>query len=131
MGGINERLIPFYIALERRRIIIDTKKILQMILKDGLRQFKFKNSSYQDTPFEEQKGSIFGYRNKKNMIGGRGVVLTSLEAIEDNKDIFTHWTPNVYRYGTYTKTKPRITLGHSENNLRQINTFYIDSDIKS
>ncbi|MGT2774525.1 hypothetical protein ACVRZG_00350 [Streptococcus hyovaginalis] len=77
-----------------------------MILKDGLRQFKFKNSQYQTTLFEEQKGSIFGYRNKKNMVSGRGVVLTSLEAIEENQITFTHWTPNIYRYGTYTQTKP-------------------------
>lgn len=27
------------------------------------------------------------------MIGGRGVVLTSEEAIHENKDTFTHWTP--------------------------------------
>ena len=31
------------------------------------------------------------------MIGGRGVVLTSEEAIHENQDTFTHWTPNVYR----------------------------------
>lgn len=107
------------------------KTIHSMILKDGLRQFKFKNSKYQTTPFEEQKGSIFGYRNKKNMVSGRGIVLTSLEAIEENQNSFSHWTPNVYRYGTYTQTKPRVTQGHSENNLRQINTFYIDFDIKN
>lgn len=110
---------------------MDIQKIHQMILKDGLRNFKFKNSKHQNTPSEEQKGAIFGYRNKKNMIGGRGIVLTSLEAVEENQVVFTHWTPNVYRYGTYTQTKPRITQGHSENNLRQINTFYIDFDIKN
>ncbi|MFG5404034.1 replication protein RepR, partial [Enterococcus faecalis] len=107
------------------------EKIHRMILKDGLRQFKFKNSQYQTTPLEEQKGSIFGYRNKKNMVSGRGVVLTSLEAIEENQTTFTHWTPNIYRYGTYTQTKPRVTKGHSEMNLRQINTFYVDFDIKT
>ncbi|CAM3057329.1 formate--tetrahydrofolate ligase [Streptococcus acidominimus] len=69
------------------------EKIHRMVLKDGLRQFKFKNSHYQTTLFEEQKGSIFGYRNKKNMVSGRGVVLTSLEAIEENQITFTHWTP--------------------------------------
>lgn len=110
---------------------MDIQEIHQMILKDGLRNFKFKNSKHQNTPSEEQKGAIFGYRNKKNMIGGRGIVLTSLEAVEENQVVFTHWTPNVYRYGTYIQTKPRITQGHSENNLRQINTFYIDFDIKN
>lgn len=107
------------------------KSIHQMILKDGLRQFKFKHSNSQDTPFEEQKGAIFGYRNKKNMISGRGVILTSLEAVEENESSFTHWTPNAYRFGTYTKTKPRVTQGHSEKNLRQINTFYVDFDLNT
>lgn len=110
---------------------MDLKLIYKMILKDGLRQFKFKNSQYKTIPFEEQKGAIFGYRSKKHMISGRGVVLTSLEATEDNQKIFTHWTPNVYRYGTYSQIKPRITQGHNETNLRQINTFYIDIDIKN
>ena len=97
---------------------MDITLIHRMILKDGLRNFKFKNSKYQDASFEEQKGSIFGYRNKKNMVSGRGLVLTSLEAIEENKTLFSHWTPNIYRYGTYTQIKPRVTQGHSENNLR-------------
>ena len=110
---------------------MNIKKIHQMVLKDGLRHFKFKNTKYQDVPYEEKKGSIFAYRNKKNMICGRGVVITSLEAVEENQSSFTHWTPNVYRYGTYTQTKPRITQGHRENNIRQINTFYVDFDIKN
>lgn len=63
------------------------------------------------------------------MIGGRGVVLTSEEAIHENQDTFTHWTPNVYRYGTYADENRSYTKGHSENNLRQINTFFIDFDI--
>nr|ARS43230.1 RepR [Streptococcus suis] len=110
---------------------INIEKIHQMILKDGLRQFKFKNSKHENTPFEEQKGAVFGYRSKKNMIAGRGIVLTSMEAVEENQTVFTHWTPNVYRYGTYSQKKPRITKGHSENNLRQINAFYIDFDFKN
>lgn len=63
------------------------------------------------------------------MIGGRGVVLTSEGAIHENKDTFTHWTSNVYRYGTYADENRSYTKGHSENNLRQINTFFIDFDI--
>lgn len=125
-----KKLIPFVIFL-RKELIMDITLIYRMILKDGLRNFKFKNSKYQDASFEEQKGSIFGYRNKKNMVSGRGLVLTSLEAIEENKTLFSHWTPNIYRYGTYTQIKPRVTQGHSENNLRQINTFYIDFDVKT
>ena len=109
---------------------MEMTNIHQLILKNGLRAFKVKNSRHHHIPFEEQKGSIFGYRTKTNMISCRGLVLTSFEAVEDNAPTFSHWTPNVYRYGTYSQTKPRITQGHSEQNLRQINTFYVDFDLK-
>ena len=110
---------------------INLPNIFQMVLKDGLREYKAKNSRHKNVPLEEQKGAIFGYRNKKNMTSGKGVVLTSLEALEENDRSFSHWTPNVYRYGTYTDKKVRVTVGHSEGNLRQINTFYVDFDIKN
>ena len=104
---------------------MNIKKIHQMVLKDGLRHLNLKILNIKMF-LTRKKGSIFAYRNKKNMICGRGVVITSLEAVEENQSSFTHWTPNVYRYGTYTQTKPRITQGHRENNIRQINTFYVD-----
>ena len=65
------------------------------------------------------------------MIKARGLVLTSMEAIFENEDSFTHWTPNVYRFGAYSDDRRQITRGHAEENLRQINTFYIDFDITS
>lgn len=80
---------------------------------------------------EGKRGAIFGFRTKANMVKARGLVLTSMEAIEENQDHFTHWTPNVYRFGAYSDDKRRVTRGHSEDNLRQINTFYIDFDITS
>lgn len=110
--------------------MMDITGIYSLILKDGLRNYKYKNSAHIDHPSEEQKGAIFGYRTKKNMTNSRGVVLTSLEAIIENADNFSHWTPNVYRYGTYAQKNPRVTKGHSEDNLRQINTFYVDFDVK-
>ncbi|HEN0380795.1 TPA: replication protein RepR [Streptococcus agalactiae] len=107
--------------------------ICNLILKDGLRQTKFKNSHLKlvSSAEEGKRGAIFGYRSKTNMTKARGLVLTSLEAILENQDNFTHWTPNVYRYGSYSDEKRQITRGHAENNLRQINTFYIDFDITS
>ena len=65
------------------------------------------------------------------MIKARGLVLTSMEAIEENQDSFTHWTPNVYRFGSYSDSRRQITRGHAEENLRQINTFVIDFDLSS
>lgn len=107
--------------------------IYSLILKDGLRNYKFKNSHLKPVSSVEEgnRGAIFGYRTKEKMIKARGVVLTSMESISENEDSFTHWTPNVYRFGSYSDPKRQITRGHSEDNLRQINTFYIDFDITS
>ena len=112
---------------------MNIENIFPLILKDGLRKTKFKNSHLKlvSSAEEGKRGAIFAYRSKANMIKARGLVLTSLEAILENKDSFTHWTPNVYRFGTYSDEKRQITRGHSEDNLRQINTFYIDFDITS
>ncbi|MHB9782176.1 primase C-terminal domain-containing protein [Streptococcus sp. 10F2] len=105
----------------------------KVILKEGLREYKYKNSHLKpvNLPDEGNRGAIFAYRSKAQMIQARGVVLTSLEAVLENDGNFTHWTPNIYRYGSYSDEKRQITRGHSEENLRQINTFYIDFDITS
>lgn len=105
--------------------------IYSLVLKDGLRQTKFKNSHLRpiSSAEESNKGAIFGFRTKAQMTKARGVVLTSLEAVLENQNNFTHWTPNAYRYGTYSDDKRQFTKGHAEDNLRQINTFHIDFDI--
>ncbi|WP_277294355.1 primase C-terminal domain-containing protein [Streptococcus hyointestinalis] len=108
--------------------------IYSLVLKDGLRHTKFKNSHLKSVSSAEEegnKGAIFGFRTKANMTKAQGVVLTSLEAVLENQNNFTHWTPNVYRYGTYSDDYRQFTKGHAEDNLRQINTFYIDFDIHS
>ncbi|MBW7797496.1 primase C-terminal domain-containing protein [Streptococcus thermophilus] len=104
-----------------------------LILKDGLRQTKFRNSHLRPVSSAEEgkRGAIFAFRSKANMIKAHGLVLTSMEAIFENEDSFTHWTPNVYRFGAYSDDRRQITRGHAEENLRQINTFYIDFDITS
>ena len=93
--------------------------VVETVLHDGLLKYKFKNSKIRSitTKPGKSKGAIFAYRSKKSMIGGRGVVLTSEEAIHENQDTFTHWTPNVYRYGTYADENRSYTKGHSENNF--------------
>lgn len=109
------------------------ESVYEIILKDGLRHYKFKNSHLKPVSSVEEKkaGAIFAYRSKSNMVKARGLVLTSQEAILENQDSFSHWTPNSYRYGSYSDDKRKITRGHGEDNLRQINTFYIDFDITS
>lgn len=112
---------------------MNTETIYKLVLKDGLRQTKFKNSHLKlvSSTEEGKRGAIFAYRSKANMIKARGLVLTSMEAVSENQDSFTHWTPNVYRFGAYSDAKRQVTRGHAEENLRQINTFYIDFDITS
>ena len=55
-------------------------------------------------------------------------MITSEEGVIENNNRFTHWTPNVFRYGTYADEARMFTKGHSEDNLRQINTFFVDFD---
>ncbi|HEM3641203.1 TPA: primase C-terminal domain-containing protein [Streptococcus suis] len=109
------------------------ESIYKLVLKDGLRNYKFKNSHLKPISSAEEtnKGAIFAYRSKANMVKARGLVLTSQEALLENQDTFTHWTPNVYCYGSYSDDKRTITRGHAEDNLRQVNTFYIDFDLTS
>lgn len=107
--------------------------IYPLILKDGLRNYKFRNSHLKPVSSVEEgkRGAIFTYRSKAHMIKARGLVLTSMEAIKENQDGFTHWTPNVYRFGSYSDSRRQITRGHAEENLRQINSFVIDFDLSS
>ena len=107
--------------------------IYPLILKDGLRNYKFRNSHLKPVSSVEEgkRGAIFTYRSKAHMIKASGLVLTSMEAIKENQDGFTHWTPNVYRFGSYSDSRRQITRGHAEENLRQINTFVIDFDLSS
>lgn len=107
--------------------------IYPLILKDGLRNYKFRNSHLKPVSSVEEgkRGAIFTYRSKAHMIKAHGLVLTSMEAIKENQDGFTHWTPNVYRFGSYSDSRRQITRGHAEENLRQINTFVIDFDLSS
>lgn len=102
------------------------------ILHSGLRNYKFKNSHvHPQPPVEANKGAIFAWRNKPKMTLGQGVVITSLEALVQSPNEYTHWTPNVYCYGTYTDKIHHITQGHTESNLKQINAFTVDIDIAS
>lgn len=106
--------------------------MLQIFLKNGLRTYKFRNSQLKPIGFveEEKKGSIFIYYSKEALSVSRGIVITSLEAIEEQVDVITHWTPNIYRYGEYADTRRLVVKGHFEKNLRQINTFVVDIDSK-
>ena len=122
---------PLFYFLKRVRCpVMQTSEIIELVLKSGIRRYKFKNSKVRpfDYKAEGAKGAVFGFRTKKNMISSRGIVLTSEEALAENEDCFTHWTPNVYSYGSYADNGRTIVKGHGEENLKQINTFVIDFD---
>lgn len=103
-----------------------------LILQNGIKKHKYKNSKI--SLFKEsnsgRNGAIFGFYDKPAMNAGRGFVMTSEEAVLENESQLTHWTPNVYRYGTYTDSSRLIVKGHQEENLSQINTFVVDIDSK-
>mgnify|MGYP005983066553 CR=1 FL=1 len=107
-------------------------EIYSAILKNSLRTYKYRNSTMKPAGHTEssRNGAIFAYRNKQLMNAGRGMVITSEEAVLENEQKLTHWTPNAYRYGTYADDYRTVVKGHSEKNLSQINTFIVDIDSK-
>ena len=109
---------------------VELDTVYSTILNNGIRKFKYKNSHLKPVSFKDQsgKGAIFAYRSKEHMVEGIGLVITSEEGLIENNNRFTHWTPNVFRYGTYADEGRMFTKGHSEDNLRQINTFFVDFD---
>ncbi len=75
--------------------------VYSTVLQNGIRKFKYKNSHLKPVSFSDQSGrGYFAYRSK-HMIEGIGLVITSEEGVIENDNRFTHWTPNVFRYGTY------------------------------
>lgn len=107
------------------------EEAIHLVLHSGLREARFKNSRlYIVNSTKKKTGAIFGFRTKEAMRNSCGFVITSEEAVNDNDGQLTHWTPNIYRYGAYTDDKRRFVKGHSEDNLRQINTLIVDIDNK-
>ena len=81
---------------------------------------------------ENRQGVLFVVRDKAHFANGhvKGYIVTSKESLLANAHTLTHFTPNVYRYGTYSDEKRRFIKGFSEDNLQQINTFVVDIDTK-
>ena len=102
----------------------------ELILNSGMKRYKERNSkilSMTHKEDENKKGSIFGFRSKEAMQESRGIVLTSLEGLDENPNL-THWTPNVYGWGGYVDAGRNYVKGHFEKNLNQINCFVVDID---
>jgi hypothetical protein len=116
------------------------QQAIELILHNGLRKYKYKNSrasiamlDSQDTSSKMNDRFVFITRTKKDLThqyGAKGVVLTSQESVLDHIGQATHWTPNVFRVGTYVDRNRKIIKGHEERNLKQINCFTVDIDTK-
>lgn len=77
-----------------------------------------------------KNGAIFVSPSKVKLSEGKGFVVTSYETIEEQYNDLSHWTPNIFRGGTYYNFKERKIKGHSKDNLKQINVIGFDIDTK-
>lgn len=81
---------------------------------------------------KNRQGVIFAVRDKSHFANGqvKGYIITSKETLLEDVETLTHFTPNVFRYGTYSDENRQFIKGFSEDNLQQINTFVVDIDTK-
>lgn len=115
-------------------------QLLDTLLHQGITKYKTKHSKTSlPAQVEAQKkergtrqGAIFVVRTKEDFTenGVKGFVVTSKEALQENAQKLSHFTPNVYRTFGYTDKKRRYIHGFEERNLQQINTFVVDIDTK-
>ncbi|MBC2137507.1 plasmid replication protein [Listeria innocua] len=115
--------------------------VISSVVKEGITAFRKRNSrgvlaiqnhfAALEAKNGHKKGVQFVVRQKENLQrekGVRGFIVTSQEALISEANKISHWTPNIFRYGTYSDQQRKFVKGHSEDNLQQINTYVIDVD---
>ncbi|MBC1746928.1 plasmid replication protein [Listeria seeligeri] len=115
--------------------------IISTVVKEGITAFRKRNSdgvlsvqkhfTEMEAKHGHRKGVQFVVRQKEDLQrskGVRGFIVTSQEALIQEANKISHWTPNVYRWGTYSDDHRKFVKGHAEENLQQINTYVIDID---
>ncbi|TYV33114.1 primase C-terminal domain-containing protein [Listeria monocytogenes] len=115
--------------------------VISSVVKEGITAFRKKNSrgvlalqnhfAALEAKNGHKKGVQFVVRQKEDLQraqGVRGFIVTSQEALIDEANKISHWTPNIFRWGTYSDQQRKFIKGHSEDNLQQINTYVIDVD---
>lgn len=116
-------------------MVSEAQQAIATILHNSVRQYKPRHSKLVPltgdpyTASHTHTGTVFAFRDKQRMQTARGIAVRSQEALWENEDRLTHWTPNPYRYGK--KHPGGIVSGFSEDNLLAINTFMIDIDFPS
>lgn len=115
--------------------------VISTVVKEGITAFRKRKSrgvlavqnhfAEIEAEHGHRKGVQFVVRQKEDLQrskGVRGFIVTSQEALIQEANKISHWTPNVYRWGTYSDPQRKFIKGHSEDNLQQINTYVIDVD---
>ncbi|MBF2394642.1 primase C-terminal domain-containing protein [Listeria marthii] len=115
--------------------------VISTVVKEGITAFRKRKSSgvlsiqkhfaEKEAAHNHRKGVQFVVRQKEDLQrkqGVRGFIVTSQEALINEANKITHWTPNIFRWGTYSDQQRKFIKGHSEDNLQQINTYVIDVD---
>ncbi|EAF1164263.1 plasmid replication protein [Listeria monocytogenes] len=115
--------------------------VISATVKEGLTAFRKQKSngvlaiqdyySKLESESSNRKGVQFVVRQKEDLQrdkGACGYIVTSQEALIEAANKISHWTPNAYRWGTYSDSQRKYIKGHSEENLQQINTYVIDID---
>lgn len=119
----------------------DLTLLFDLILHEGLMKYKKIGSraslpnrlNEDETNLRNKKGVVFVTRSKEDLhssSGVKGYIITSKESVIEDCESLSHWTPNVFNYGTYTNEHRKYIKGHVETNLQQINTFVVDIDSK-
>ena len=119
----------------------DLTLLFDLILHEGLMKYKKIGSrvslpnrlNEDETNLRDKKGIIFVTRSKEDLhlsSGVKGYIVSSKETVIEDCESLSHWTPNVFNYGTYTNEQRKHIKGHVETNLQQINTFIVDVDTK-
>ena len=115
--------------------------LFHMVLHEGLMEYKkigSRASLSQQIESNRQnsinkQGIVFVTRSKEDLLSSHGVkgyIVSSKESVMEDSNLLSHWTPNVFNYGTYTNQLRKYIKGHEETNLQQINTFVVDIDSK-
>ncbi|MGE6489725.1 primase C-terminal domain-containing protein [Paenisporosarcina sp. NPDC076898] len=119
----------------------DIKLLFDLVLHNGLMEYKKIGSrtsllnqvAASRRNSQSKKGSVFVTRSKEDLLSSNGVkgyIVSSKESVIEDYQVLSHWTPNVFNYGTYTNQSRKYVKGHVETNLQQINTFVVDIDSK-
>lgn len=125
----------------RRCVVKDLTLLFDLILHEGLMKYKKIGSraslpnrlNEDETYSRNKKGVVFVTRSKEDLhssSGVKGYIITSKESVIEDSESLSHWTPNIFNYGTYTNEHRKYIKGHVETNLQQINTFVVDIDSK-